>query len=305
MDPQRDFLQLHLHAIASSVDALEDALLAAGALSVTLGDREDHPILEPGVGETPLWPEVRISALFTVDTDTSAVLQSLADTLGFAPQQPQWEHLADRAWEREWLQHFAPVRFGERLWVCPGGSVVEQADAIVLHLDPGLAFGTGTHPTTALCLEWIAAHGREYDAVIDYGCGSGILAVAALLMGARQVRAIDIDPQALLATRDNATRNAIAESRLTVGDPTELDETTSADLLLANILAGPLIELAPRFARLLRPGAPAVLSGILALQAEQVVSAYLPWFERVEVCARDEWVRIELRRSNRKADAQP
>mgnify|MGYP003377160603 CR=1 FL=1 len=207
--------------------------------------QQDIAILEPGVGETPLWPEVRVSALFDPDADRARILETLGRALGSVPETPLWEHLEARAWEREWLQHFAPVRFGARLWVCPSGATVEQADAVVMHLDPGLAFGTGTHPTTALCLEWLAGHPCDGRQVIDYGSGSGILGVAALLLGATRVRAVDSDPQALLASRDNATRNGIDAARLETCAPQALDETGPADVLLANILAGPLVELAP------------------------------------------------------------
>ncbi|MBK6288509.1 MAG: 50S ribosomal protein L11 methyltransferase [Gammaproteobacteria bacterium] len=299
MGSEGEFLQLHLSALAHDVAALEDALLAAGALSVTLGDQQDIAILEPGVGETPLWPEVRVSALFDPDADRARILETLGRALGSVPETPLWEHLAARAWEREWLQHFAPLRFGARLWVCPGGATVEQADAVVMHLDPGLAFGTGTHPTTALCLEWLAGHPCDGRQVIDYGSGSGILGVAALLLGATRVRAVDIDPQALLASRDNATRNGIDAARLETCAPQALDETGPADVLLANILAGPLVELAPRFARLLRTGAHAVLSGVLASQATAVLEAYRPWFDVAGTSIRDEWCRLDLVRTPR------
>ncbi|MBP8926242.1 MAG: 50S ribosomal protein L11 methyltransferase [Pseudomonadales bacterium] len=303
MGSEDEFLQLHLRATAQEVAALEDALLAAGALSVTLGDQQDVPILEPGVGETPLWPEVRVSALFEAHSDRAAILENLEHTLGTAPEAPSWEHLEARVWEREWLQHFAPVRFGARLWVCPGGATIEQADAVILHLDPGLAFGTGTHPTTALCLEWLAGHPCDAQQVIDYGSGSGILGVAALLLGAARVRAIDIDPQALLASRDNATRNGIDAARLETCAPQALDEAEPADLLLANILAGPLVELAPRFARLLHPGAHAVLSGVLDHQAGAVVDAYRPWFDVTGRASRDEWCRLDLVRASRNPES--
>ena len=290
------WLQLRLVATADRAEAVEDALLAAGALSVTLGDHGDVPILEPGVGETPLWPEVDVVALFDETSDRAAVAAVLAALLDESPATLPWEHLEDRAWEREWLQHFAPIRFGEHFWVCPGGSEVRDAGAVVMHLDPGLAFGTGTHQTTALCLEWLATHRLGGLDVIDYGCGSGILGVAALLLGAAHVRAVDIDPQAILATRDNAARNGIDATRLAVGEPALLDAAPAADLLLANILAGPLIELAPRLAALVAPGGRAVLSGVLATQAEAVSTAYLPWFDHVATVLRDEWCRIELLR---------
>jgi len=297
------WLQLRLVATADRVETVEDALLAAGALSVTLGDHRDVPILEPGVGETPLWPEVDLIALFDADTDRDATAAALAAQLGGAAAgELPWEYLEDRAWEREWLQYFAPLRFGERFWVCPSGHEVADPHAIVMHLDPGLAFGTGTHQTTALCLEWLATHAVAGRDVIDYGCGSGILGVAALLLGARRVRAVDIDPQALSATRDNAARNGLDEpARLLVGEPALLAGAAPAELLLANILAGPLIELAPRLAALVAPGGHAILSGVLATQADSVRAAWLPWFTHLGTAHRDEWCRIELQRSERPA----
>lgn len=295
------WLQLRLVATADRVEVVEDALLALGALSVTLADHRDVPILEPGVGETPLWPEVDLVALFDKDTDTAAVGAALAELLGEAARELPWEHLENRAWEREWLQYFAPLRFGERFWVCPSGTESPDPDAIVMHLDPGLAFGTGTHQTTALCLEWLATHEIAGRDVIDYGCGSGILGVAALLLGAASVRAVDIDPQALTATRDNAARNRIDAAQLVVGEPALLERAAPAGLLLANILAGPLIELASRLAALVSPGGHAVLSGVLQTQAEAVRAAYLPWFAHLATAQRDEWCRIELLRTERPA----
>lgn len=299
------WLQLRLVATADRVEAVEDALLALGALSVTLADHRDLPILEPGVGETPLWPEVDLVALFDEDTDTAAAGAALAELLGETARELPWEHLEDRAWEREWLQYFAPLRFGERFWVCPSGTASPAPDAIVMHLDPGLAFGTGTHQTTALCLEWLATHAIAGRGVIDYGCGSGILGVAALLLGAANVRAVDIDPQALTATRDNAARNGIDPAQLVVGEPALLERAAPAGLLLANILAGPLIELAPRLAALVSPGGHAVLSGVLETQAEAVRAAYLPWFTHLATAQRDEWCRIELLRTERPAPCPP
>jgi ribosomal protein L11 methyltransferase len=298
-----DWLQLHLVAPAPRTEALEDALLSLGAVAVTLGERGGQPVLEPGVGEMPLWPEVALSALFEHDTPRAPVLAALGE--GFEPAilaSARWEVLADRPWERAWLQHFAPIRCGERLWVCPHGADLHEEDAIILRLDPGLAFGTGTHPTTALCLEWLDAHPPAGLEVIDYGCGSGILGIAALLLGARRVHAVDIDPQALLATRENGERNGVEPARLLVGPPDALDPGQGAGLLLANILAGPLCELAPSFATLLRPGACAVLSGVLGrAQADAVRAACAPWFETLGIVAREDWWRIELRRSQASA----
>jgi ribosomal protein L11 methyltransferase len=300
-----DWLQLHLSAPAEQVPAVEDALHVAGAVAVSFGELGDREVIEPGVGEMPLWDEVAIAALFEIDASRADILAVLGAELGSSlPAEHRWEVLEDRPWEREWLQHFEPIRCGERLWVCPHGHEVDAAGAVILRLDPGLAFGTGTHQTTALCLEWLDGHADTGTQVIDYGCGSGILGIAALLLGAARVRAVDIDPQALIATRDNANRNAIASERLLVGEPGLLDAAQPADVLLANILAGPLVELAPRLAALTRPGGHAVLSGVLFEQAETVCAAYAPWFGAPEVAQRDEWCRIVMeRRANAAAPA--
>ena len=296
-----DWLQLHLSAPAEQVPAVEDALHVAGAVAVSFGELGDREVIEPGVGEMPLWDEVAIAALFEIDASREEILAILGAELGKAmPAEHRWEVLEDRPWEREWLQHFEPIRCGERLWVCPHGHEVEAAGAVILRLDPGLAFGTGTHQTTALCLEWLDSHACTGAQVIDYGCGSGILGIGALLLGAARVRAVDIDPQALIATRDNANRNAIAPERLLVGEPGLLDAAQPADVLLANILAGPLVELAPRLAALTRPGGHAVLSGVLFEQAEAVCAAYAPWFGDAAIARRDEWCRIVM---ERRADA--
>lgn len=297
------FLQLILPIGAADPAPYEDALLAAGASSITLEDEGDDPVLEPLPGTTPLWPRVRVKALFDGATIRDEVLITLAAELGDELAQPlsrtQFETLEDRAWEREWLKDFKPMRFGQRLWICPGG---QQPDAsqlttsqapVLIELDPGLAFGTGTHPTTALCLEWLDSAQVAGTRVIDFGCGSGILAIAAAMLGATEVLAIDIDPQALLATHDNAERNGVAP--LITARLVDADEGhgAPADILLANILAGPLASLAPTFAARVRTGGRLVLSGILQNQAEAVATTYAPWFDIAPVVVRDDWVRLD------------
>lgn len=291
------FLQLTLPIGSADPTPFEDALLAAGAASITLEDAGDDPVLEPPPGSTPLWPRVRIRALFDANVDPDALRASFPNS--------SVEHIADRAWEREWLKDFRPMRFGQRLWICPGGQR-PQIDAsgaepsplprdfpgqpccpLVIELDPGLAFGTGTHPTTALCLEWLDAAQLQGRFVVDYGCGSGVLAIAALKLGAAGALAVDIDPQALLATRDNAARNGVA-GRLTVAAPDQ-PHPARADILLANILAEPLLELAPAFAERVAPGGCVVLSGILQSQAAPVASRYAAWFDMRPATARDDW----------------
>jgi ribosomal protein L11 methyltransferase len=286
------FLQLSLAIGSADPAPYEDALLEAGATSITLEDAEDNPVLEPAPGTTPLWPSVRIRALFDHGIDREQILATLAAHALDVPM-PQFEVIEDRAWEREWLKDFRPMRFGTRLWVCPGGQAPAEAnDAhVTVWLDPGLAFGTGTHPTTALCLEWLDAADVAGKRVLDYGCGSGILAIAALKLGASEALAVDIDEQALIATRDNAQRNEVSD-KLRVGG-VEAATDYRADILLANILAGPLEELAPRLAELVAPHGKIVLSGILASQASQVASAYAPWFDIALAALRDDWARLD------------
>ncbi len=287
------FLQLILPIGAADPAPYEDALLAAGASSITLEDEGDDPVLEPLPGTTPLWPRVRLKALFDSDIDTDQLLLSLAAEFGEVLSQARFETLADRAWEREWLKDFKPMRFGQRLWICPGGQIptAEQPTAVMIELDPGLAFGTGTHPTTALCLEWLDAANVAGKRVIDYGCGSGILAIAAAKLGAAHVSAVDIDPQALIATRDNAERNGVAH--LITPQLVEGASLAPADILLANILAGPLESLAPTFASLVPAGGRLVLSGILRNQAEAVATTYAPWFDIAPAVVRDDWARLD------------
>lgn len=274
---------------------VEEALEELGAGAVTYSDGGDSPVLEPAPGETPLWPATVVTALFDEDLDEDALTSGLRAALEL-DELPAWrvETLADRAWEREWLRDFRPMRFGQRLWVCPTGSVVEEADAVVLCMDPGLAFGTGTHATTALCLEWLDAARVEGRRVLDYGCGSGILAIAALLLGAGEATATDIDAQALTAARANAARNDVA-GRLGVLAPEDLGDA-AYDIVLANILAAPLTGLAPRLAGLTRGGGEIALSGILANQADEIRAAYEPWFEIAPAVAREDWIMISGRR---------
>lgn len=286
------FLQFTVEVGNADPEPYEDALFGLGALSVTLEDAADDPILEPAPGKTPLWPTVRVKAVFPgdFDLDLATALQAQFD----AKLPPHTlERLADRAWEREWLKDFHPMRFGSRLWICPAGRRPDTPDGIIVDLDPGLAFGTGTHATTALCLEWLDARAESGEltdkSVIDYGCGSGILAIAALKLGARQVQGMDIDPQAALASRDNAARNGVAARLSLTLDATALQ---SADILVANILAAPLESLAPRLASLVKPGGHIVLSGILSEQSDSLQRRYRTWFEMNPVVFRDGWARL-------------
>jgi ribosomal protein L11 methyltransferase len=284
------YLQLTFDIAARDAEAAEVACLEGGALSVTLLDAADAPILEPAPGETPLWPKVRFAALFAEDVDRDGVDRVLEAALGGPLTNPEWRVIEDRVWEREWLKDFGPMRFGARLWVCPHGQTPPEPDAIVVWLDPGLAFGTGTHTTTAMCLAWLDSIELHALDVVDYGCGSGVLAIAALKLGARHADAIDLDPQALIATRDNALRNGVSTAIdvRSTGDPAPL-----GDVLIANILAEPLIALARTLASLVRRPGLVALSGILGSQAEAVARAFTPWFDMRPFAAHDGWVCLE------------
>ena len=285
------WLQLRLAITPEQAEPMEDLLLGLGAVSVTFMDAEDQPIFEPDLGTTPLWQHTHLLALFEADTER----QPLLDLLQQLWQQPlpeyQFEDIADQDWERSWMDNFQPMRFGQRLWIVPSWHEAPDSQAVNLLLDPGLAFGTGTHPTTALCLEWLDGQDVRGLNAIDFGCGSGILAIAALLLGAERVTGTDIDPQALEASRDNAQRNGIADERFPLYLP-EAMPAEPADLLLANILAGPLVSLAPQLISLVRPGGRIALSGILAEQTEEILAAYRDAFELDPVAEKDGWIRV-------------
>ncbi len=309
------WLELSLTIRQSDQERVELALEEIGALAVTLLDADsdtpnERAILEPGVGETPLWGEIALSALFDADADRIGLVHVLTDLVPeIEPAQITFRDVADQDWTRVWMDQFKPMCFGERLWIYPSNiePPSDDADAIdrssascargtsasmrvVVRLDPGLAFGTGTHPTTALCLEWLDRTDLTGKTVIDFGCGSGVLAIAALKLGAARVLGIDNDPQALSASRDNAERNGV-EDRLELFAPEDFIDMP-ADVLVANILAGPLAELAPRFAACLKSLAPFALSGILKDQASELVERYAEWFDDLVVVSREDWVRI-------------
>lgn len=270
------FLQIVCELEASVCQLAEDVLMEQGAMSVTFQDPGGDPILEPDVGTSPLWQKVTVLALFEPDVDSRGLKRVLERELGDAAVSGwQVECLQDKAWERAWMDDFHPMQFGRRLWVCPSNGRVTATDAVVLKLDPGLAFGTGTHPTTALCLRWLDRQSLDGLEVVDYGCGSGILGIAALLLGARHCHGVDNDPQALTASRENASRNGVGQ-RLALSLPQT--RPPAADLLVANILSGVLIELAPQLRELVKPGGRLALSGILEDQAEAVMAAYRPGF---------------------------
>ena len=289
------WLQLRLAITPEQAETLEDQLLALGAVSVTFMDAGDQPIFEPDLGTTPLWSHTHLLALFEADTDPQDLLDSLRNLCGGELPAHEVEHIADQDWERSWMEHFQPMRFGRRLWIVPSWHAAPEPDAVNLLLDPGLAFGTGTHPTTALCLEWLDAQDLHGRTLIDFGCGSGILAIAALLLGAGQATGTDIDTQALEASRDNAQRNQLADERLALYLPEQMPQDP-ADVLVANILAGPLVQLAPQLATLVKPGGLLALSGILAEQAEDILAAYRADFELDPVAEREGWIRVSGKR---------
>lgn len=279
--------------LAATVDEalaerVSDWFMARGALSVSLDDAGDQPLFEPPPGETPLWCLTKVTGLFEADAPTGGLESAARKAFGEAIVAWSDTELDDQVWERAWMEHFQPMQFGPRLWICPTGFEPPDPEAVNILLDPGLAFGTGTHPTTALCLRWLDSLVWRGESVLDFGCGSGILAVAALRLGASEAIGIDIDPQALTATRDNALKNGV-EDRLRCAYPSD-DVLEVCDVVVANILAGPLVDLADSILSHLKPGGALALSGILEEQAESVREAYAPFveFEPTEVL--DGWV---------------
>jgi ribosomal protein L11 methyltransferase len=292
------YLQLSVELDGVDPAAAEEAVFAAGAVSVTLTDAVDDAVLEPAPGEVRLWPRTVLQALFSADAAGPAAIIALAAALDVPAEHIQVSHVADRVWEREWLKDFHAMRFGRRLWIVPHHEAPPtDPEAVIVRLDPGLAFGTGTHPSTALCLTWLDSRLAAGNRVIDYGCGSGVLAVAAARLGAAAVHAFDIDPQALLATGDNAAANAVAglvhvhERAATL--PAEVD------VVVANILAGTLIELAPQLCARLLPGGQLILAGILRQQVHEVRAGFAPWLDLAVFAERDGWSAL----SGRKAGA--
>lgn len=283
---------MKLNTTGAQAEELGDALIENGAVSVTFQDTHDNPVFEPLPGETRLWGDTDVIGLFDAETEMPVVIAGLEQhpLLG-AGFHHKIEQIEDKDWEREWMENFHPMRFGERLWICPSWRDVPDPDAVNVMLDPGLAFGTGTHPTTALCLTWLDGLDLVGKTVIDFGCGSGILAIAALKLGAAAAIGIDIDPQAIQASRDNAERNGVSE-RLSLYLPHQQPDNLSADVVVANILAGPLRELAPLISVLPKEGGHLGLSGVLASQAEGVCDAYADTFALDPVAEKEEWCRI-------------
>ena len=294
------FLELSLRCRAADESWLEQALNDVGALAVTLMDADaatpnERAVLEPGVGEQPLWAECVVTALFAQGTPRDGLLAALESIdprveLGTA----EFRDVEDQDWERAWMDQYVPLHFGARTWIVPWNHELpagaEVPDAAVIRLDPGLAFGSGTHPTTALCLEWLDGLALDGETILDVGCGSGILALAALKLGAARAVGIDNDPQALAATADNAERNGVGE-RLALYAPEDAPQR-AYPVVVANILAVALDALADTLAARVQPGGAIALSGILAGQEDGLVARYAEWFDDLQVARRDDWIRI-------------
>ncbi len=292
------WIQLTLKTRHEHAQLLGDALRESGAVSVTFQDACDNPVFEPLPGETRLWADTHVTGLYDAATDMAAVVAQLQNN-------PQWdksslhqiEQLEDKNWEREWMTHFHPMCFGERLWICPSWCDVPDPTAVNIMLDPGLAFGSGTHPTTSLCLSWLDGLNLTGKTVIDFGCGSGILAIAALKLGAAHAVGIDIDPQAITASQDNAQRNGVSE-RLTLHGSKDYPVNLVADVVVMNILAGPLCELAPLVTTLVKPGGDLCLSGVLVSQAMSVMQVYNDVFTFMPLVEKEGWCRMTGVRKN-------
>ncbi|MBF7682711.1 50S ribosomal protein L11 methyltransferase [Acinetobacter sp. B5B] len=296
------WLQIHITVDQAQVEMTESLLLSLGAVSVTLDDAEDQALLEPLPGETPLWNKVIVTGIYqqdeTAPMNADALISFLETQLATGTPICH-DILEDQVWERAWMDYYEPIQITDHFWIVPEWLEPPDPKAVNLKLDPGLAFGTGNHASTFLCLQWLGKTDLKGKTVIDYGCGSGILGVAALLLGAKKVYATDIDPQAVLATQQNAVLNNVSEG-LFVYLPEVFNQqftTQRADVLVANILAGPLMALAPEFSRLTQPHAEFALAGVIEEQLEDVCNAYTPLFEVIEIQKRDEcWCRISGKR---------
>lgn len=292
------WIQLKINAKKTTAEPIGDLLIDLGAQAVTFLDRHDTPVFEPKLGETLLRGDTDVQGLYPAETDIQPILAALRDAQVINEHNYHLDQLEDKDWEREWMKNFKPMQFGQRLWICPSWLPVPDEQAVNVHLDPGLAFGTGTHPTTALCLEWLDGLDLSDKTVVDFGCGSGILAIAALKLGAKRVVGIDIDPQALQASHDNANRNGVAD-QLELYLPQDQPQDFQADVVVANILAGPLKELCEVICGYLKPQGVIALSGVLNEQAEAVSAFYAPLVTLDPVTSREDWCRISGKRSTR------
>lgn len=272
---------------------IADYFSVLGAVSVTYMDAEDEPVYEPAIGETKIWSKTQVIALYELTADPAKIRsQTLKHFQEDCLNYWEFEVIQDQAWERAWMEHYHPMKFADKLWVCPTGQEQREENTVCLTLDPGLAFGTGTHPTTAMCLEWLASNDLAGKTVIDYGCGSGILAIAAVLLGATNVYAVDIDPQAITATESNALKNNVP-NKIHACLPQQFSLLNAkADVVLANILANPLIEMAAQITGLMLPKSQLILSGILAEQSASVIEAYKPYLMLDKTVQQEDWVRL-------------
>lgn len=288
MSNNTDWIQIKLRTTNQSADTIAELLEQLGALAVSYTDAEDSPILEPKPGERRLWPNTEVTGLLEQGTDPKPILAVLKQLLGdHIPMVATT--LEDKNWIRAWMDQFKPLKFGQHLWICPSWLSVDEKDSVVVMLDPGLAFGTGTHPTTSLCLSYLDSLDLKDKDVLDYGCGSGILAIAALKLGAKSATGVDIDEQALIASKENAKRNGVEDKlQLIMGTDKKLD-LPQFPITVANILAGPLAELEPIIASLTQSGGKLALSGILTEQADSVIEAYSKEFVMNKVKDLDGW----------------
>ena len=287
--------QISFEVKKSETDLVSEVLMGLGSVSITYSDALDDAIYEPPVGQTPLWDNVKVNALFSSEVNQKSIETSISDICNIVVIDTVT--LKDRVWEEECQKDFPSMRFGKRLWVCPSWDTesILSNDSIVIHMDPGLAFGTGTHQTTSLCLEYLDSNPPKNLRVIDFGCGTGILAIAAAKFGAKSVIAIDNDPQAVLSSKENVAKNK-CENTITIIHSIDQESDNKCDLLIANILANPLVELEPLFSDLVHTNGMLLLSGILKEQVDRVVKCYSINFSNIEVANKGEWFRISGKR---------
>ncbi|MDG4811953.1 50S ribosomal protein L11 methyltransferase [Hydrogenovibrio sp. 3SP14C1] len=286
------WIQINTTVSEALAEPLSDAFMEVNAASVTFADAKDQPIFEPEIGTTPIWSQTKVIGLFDAEADIPATIEQLNTLIPQVPSSAYTiEPLEDKDWVRAWMDQFQPMQFGSRLWIVPSWCDIPEPNAVNLMLDPGMAFGTGTHPTTSLCLTWLDQNPPKNLNVIDYGCGSGVLALAAEKLGANDVKGTDIDPQAIIASQQNAERNNATIAFQLVKN----FQSEPVDLLIANILAGPLKELAPEFIRLMKPHATLVLSGLLSNQAADLITFYQQQgFKFVAQNDLDEWSQLSF-----------
>lgn len=290
--------QLSVITDKNTASEISDFFSELGSVSITYMDAKDDPVYEPAIGETKIWDSTQVIALFEMNVEPEIIKTLLFSQFKDLPLS-SWaeEIIEDQVWERVWMEHYHPMKFGKNLWVCPTGQEKKEEGFVCLTLDPGLAFGTGTHPTTALCLEWLASHDMSNKIVIDYGCGSGILAVTVALLGAKEVYAIDIDPQAIITTKANAEKNNI-QDKIKCYLPEQFS-AFKVDIVLANILANPLCELSESISALLKPQGQLVLSGILNEQANLVIDTYKKLNIQLQTpVSQEDWCRLDGIKNN-------